>query len=206
MTKNPVVVSPDVSVSDARNLMRKEKIGCLPVLDKNNNLVGIVTKKNLLKAGPTAATTLDMYEISYLLSKLKVEKIMERAVITVNDDELLEEAARVMADGDISCLPVMRGKVLVGVITVRDIFHAFLDALGARHQGVRISFSMEEKPGQLAKLTAAIAEKGGNIVAFVSQDGDDLTERRGTLKICGIDAATVELIAQSVGAKLLDVK
>jgi acetoin utilization protein AcuB len=206
MTKNPICVSPDTSVSDARHLMHKEKIGCLPVLDKNNKLIGIVTKKNLLKAGPTAATTLDMYEISYLLSKLKVDKIMEHDVITVNEDEVLEEAARVMADSDISCLPIMRGKVLVGIITAGDIFHAFLNAFGARHQGVRLSFSMEEKPGQLAKFSAAIAEKGGNIVAFVSEDGDDLTERRGTLKITGIDVETAELIARSVGAKLLDIK
>ena len=75
MTRNPTFVSPDMSINDARELMLKEKIGKLPVLDKNNRLIGLVTKKDLVKAGPSGATTLDMYEISYLLSKLKVEKI-----------------------------------------------------------------------------------------------------------------------------------
>jgi acetoin utilization protein AcuB len=206
MTKNPVCVPPDSSVSDARNVMNRENIGCLPVLDKNNHLVGIVTKKDLLKAGPSTATSLDMYEISYLLSKLKVEKIMERTIITVGEDEVLEEAARIMADSDIDYLPVVRGMVLVGIITRKDIFHAFLNAFGARHEGVRLTFSMQEKPGQLAKLCAALAEQGGNIVAFISEEGDDVTERRGTLKITGISREDAEKTARSVQAKLLDIR
>ena len=98
MTRNPIFASPDMSVNDARALMTREKIGKLPVLDKNNRLVGIVTKKDLVKAGPSAATTLDMYEISYLLTKLKVETVMEKNVITVQQTEVVEEAARIMAD------------------------------------------------------------------------------------------------------------
>ena len=74
MTKNPIFVHPDISVYDARSLMDKDKIGRLPVLDKNHRLVGIITRKDTLKAGPSLATSLDIYEISYLLSKLKVEK------------------------------------------------------------------------------------------------------------------------------------
>ena len=107
MTRNPIFVSPDMSVNDARALMTREKIGKLPVLDKNNRLVGIVTKKDLVKAGPSAATSLDMYEISYLLSKLKVETVMERNVLTVQQTEVVEEAARIMADSQVGCLPVI---------------------------------------------------------------------------------------------------
>ncbi|MDR1277478.1 MAG: CBS domain-containing protein, partial [Treponema sp.] len=92
MTKNPIFVHPDMPVTEARSLMEREQIGHLPVLDKNNRLAGIVTKKDLLKAGPSPATSLDMYEISYLLSKLKVEKIMEKKVITVDENEVVEEA------------------------------------------------------------------------------------------------------------------
>ena len=138
MTKNPIFVHPDLSVNEARALMDKEKVGRLPVLDKSNKLVGIVTKKDLLKAGPSAATSLDMYEISYLLSKLKVKEIMEKKVITVDENELVEEAARIMADNDISCLPVIRtlgdGSLLVGIITGTDLLHVFMNAFGARVQ------------------------------------------------------------------------
>ena len=89
MTRNPLYVRPEMTVTEVRELMTKEKVGKLPVLDKHDNLVGIVTKKDLVNAGPSAATTLDMYEISYLLSKLKVEKVMEKNVLTVK--ELLED-------------------------------------------------------------------------------------------------------------------
>ena len=117
MTRNPLFVRPEMSVTEVKELMTKEKVGKLPVLDKNDNLVGIITKKDLVKAGPSAATTLDMYEISYLLSKMKVEKVMEKNVVTVRETEVVEEAARIMADKGITCLPVMKDNLLVGIIT-----------------------------------------------------------------------------------------
>ncbi|MDR3115611.1 MAG: CBS and ACT domain-containing protein [Treponema sp.] len=198
MTKNPIFVHPDISVHDARSLMDKVKIGRLPVLDKNHKLVGIVTRKDLLKAGPSLATSLDIYEISYLLSKLKVEKIMVKPVVTVAENEVVEEAARIMADKDISCLPVMRGSLLVGIITGTDLLQVFINAFGARHPGVRITLSMTERPGQLAKLAGAIAEKGGNIVSFVSAEGDNLSHRRGTCKISGIGLKDIEAILHTM--------
>ncbi|MDR0721503.1 MAG: CBS and ACT domain-containing protein [Treponema sp.] len=198
MTKNPIFVHPDISVYDARSLMDKEKIGRLPVLDKNHKLVGIVTRKDALKAGPSLATSLDIYEISYLLSKLKVEKIMVKQVITVAENEVVEEAARIMMDKAISCLPVMRGPLLVGIITGTDLLQVFINAFGARHPGVRITLSMTERPGQLAKLAGAIAERGGNIVSFVSAEGDNLSYRRGTCKISGISPADIEAIIQTI--------
>jgi acetoin utilization protein AcuB len=211
MTKNPIFVHPDLSVNEARALMDKEKVDRLPVLDKNNKLVGIVTKKDLLKAGPSAATSLDMYEISYLLSKLKVKEIMEKKVITVDENELVEEAARIMADNDISCLPVMRTSgdisLLVGIITGTDLLHVFMNAFGARHIGVRITVNVGERPGQIAKLAGAIAEKGGNIVAFVSSEGDDLSRRRCTLKITGISRSDVEAAVRTdTDAELEDIR
>jgi len=164
------------------------------VLDKNNTLVGLLTKKDLHKASPSPATSLDMYEISYLISKMTAKDVMEKTVITVGENEVVEEAARIMADNDIGCLPVMRGKLLVGIITDTDLFHVFLKAFGARHPGVRITCSIQEKPGQLAKLTNAIAEKGGNVVAFVTAEGDDLSRRRATIKIVGMSLGDAESI------------
>ncbi|MFP3040348.1 CBS domain-containing protein [Treponema primitia] len=207
MTKNPITVHPDMSVTDVRSLMDKEQIGHLPVLDKNNNLVGILTKKDLLKAGPSGATSLDMYEISYLLSKLKVEKIMVKDVITVEENDVVEEAARVMADKDIGCLPVMKGDLLVGIITETDLFHVFVKAFGARHPGVRITLHVAEKPGQLEKLTHAIAVKGGNIIALVSSEGDDLDHRRITIRIAGMNRSDIEESVNAIsGAELEDIR
>ncbi|MDR1899322.1 MAG: CBS domain-containing protein [Treponema sp.] len=210
MTKNPVTIHPDLSVTEARSLMDREKIGRLPVLDKNNNLTGIVTKKDLLKAGPSPATSLDMYEISYLLSKLRVEKIMERNVVTVDENEVVEEAARIMADRDISCLPVMRGgpgSLLVGIITSKDLFRVFINAFGARHPGIRITLTMNDRAGQLVKFAGAIAERGGNIVSLVTSGGDDLSRIRVTCRVSGLSQAEVEASAKSVpGAEIEDIR
>lgn len=212
MTKNPVFVHPDLPVAEARALMEREHIGHLPVLDKNNRLAGVVAKKDLLKAGPSPATSLDMYEISYLLSKLKIEKIMERQVITVEENEVVEEAARIMADRDIGCLPVMRGSgspgaLLVGIITDTDLFRVFINAFGARHPGLRISFTLSEGPGHLAAFAGAIAGRGGNIVAFVSSEGDDLTRRRATVKVEAISREDLEAAVKSVpGVEIEDLR
>jgi acetoin utilization protein AcuB len=198
MTKNPVYVHPDASITETRSLMDREKVGHLPVLDYNSALVGIVTKEDLFKASPSEATTLDMYEISYLLSKMKVQEIMVKKVITVDENEVVEEAARIMADKSIGCLPVMRGSLLVGIITDTDLFHVFVNAFGARHAGVRATISMGEHPGEIAQISGAIAEKGGNIVSFVTTEGDDVAHRRGTIKVEGLSKSEMETIMESI--------
>jgi len=198
MTRSPVFIYPELSLTEARSLMDREKIGHLPVLNKKNELAGLITRVDLLKAGPSPATSLDMYEISYLLSKLNVEKVMVKEVITVQEDEVVEEAARIMADRGIGCLPVMNGSLLVGIVTDSDIFHFFVNAFGARHQGIRITVNFREKPGQFAAFAGSVAEKGGNIVAFVTSEGDDVAHRRATLKITGVSRAEVEAIATAL--------
>ena len=200
-------MNPELSLTEARALMDRQTIGHLPVLDRNGELVGIVTRQDLLKASPSAATSLDMYEINYLLSKLTVEKVMTKKVIVVQENEVVENAARVMADHYIGCLPVMNGQLLAGIVTDTDIFRFFVDAFGARHDGVRITISALEKPGQIAAFAGSIAEKGGNIVALVTAEGDDPTYRRMTLKIVGIDLATVEAIVRATaGLEIEDLR
>jgi acetoin utilization protein AcuB len=207
MTRNPVVTHPELPLTDARALMDKEKISHIPVLNKNNELVGLITRADLLKAGPSPATSLDMYEISYLLSKLTVEKIMEKKVITVQENEVVEEAARVMADNGIGCLPVLNGSFLTGIITDSDIFHFFINAYGARHKGIRITVNFREKRGQLAAFAGALAEKGGNIVAFVTSEGDDESHIRATFKITEINRAAVEEAVSKVdGVEIEDIR
>jgi acetoin utilization protein AcuB len=204
MTKNPVYVHPDASLTEARSLMDREKLDHLPVLDRNNTLAGIISKEDLLKAGPSEATTLDMYEISYLLTKMKVSEIMVKKVVTVDENEVVEEAARIMADKDIGCLPVMRGSLLTGIITDTDLFRVFINAFGARHGGIRATLNMGEHPGELAAISGAIAQKGGNIVSFVTSEGDDVAHRRGTIKVEGLSRSEMEEIIKSISDVILE--
>ena len=185
MTRNLITVDPETSFTDALKIMRENKIRRLPVLE-NGKLVGIVTEKDILYASPSKATTLDVWELHYLLSKLKIREIMTRDVVTIQEDTPVEEAAKIMVDNKIGALPVMKGDELVGIITETDIFKVFLEMFGARKKGVRYTFKVPNVPGIFAKLSQKVFEAGGNIVSLASY-GE--TEEIYTLvmKVEGID-------------------
>lgn len=206
MTKNPVTISPECSVTEARALMNKNNIGKLPVVDKNFKLVGMVTKNDLAKSAPSQATTLDMYEISYLLSKLTVEKIMVRDVVTVPDTEVVENAAKVMLEKGIGCVPVMSGDLVVGILTESDLFSLFTEMFGATRSGVRVVFSLDDKPGQLAKIVDEIAKKNGNLVSLVTRELKDSSLRRVTMKVSGISKEQIEEILSKLDVKAVDIR
>jgi acetoin utilization protein AcuB len=186
MTRNPIFIRPDTPVTEAQALMKREKIHHLPVLDKDEKLVGIVTEKDLLYASPSVATTLSVFEMTSLLAKLKVEKVMSRDVIAIAEDMPLEEAARIMADRGIGGLPIVRGKAMVGIITESDLFRIFIELFGARQKGIRVTVTMPNEKGELAKLTGAICGAGGNIIALGTYLGEDPSTGRCTVKVDGI--------------------
>lgn len=182
MSSNPYTVTPDATIAEALELMRQHKIRRLPVV-KSGKLVGIITERALLEVSPSKATTLSVFEINYLLSKTKVSTIMTKDVITVSPDTLLEEAAVIMRDNEISALPVLEGEKLVGIITETDIFSAFTELMGFRDKGTRISVRIEEnKPGVLAAVAKIIAEFDINIT-HLGVYRDELIIRVNTLNV-----------------------
>ncbi len=206
MTLNPLTISPGMPVAEALSFMRQHKIRRLPVVDKKEHLVGIISEKDLLYASPSPATSLSVYEVGYLLSKLQVKEIMTKKVITISSEAPLEEAARVMVDHTIGGLPVMDGKKLVGIITETDIFKATLEMLGARENGIRLTLSVEDKPGILSQVTGTIANLGGDIVAlgtFYCDPGDN-----GLLmiKVQSVPKDTLTKAMEDVNAHVMDVR
>jgi acetoin utilization protein AcuB len=206
MSRHPITIRPDLSLHDALRVMRDEKVRRLPVLDRENRLVGIVLERDLLYASPSPATSLSVYEMNYLVSKIKVEDLMSRQVITVPEDCPLEEAARIMVDNSISGLPVMRGIHLVGMITESDLFKVFLELLGARAWGLRVTIKVGEGRGVLARLTSELAQRGANIVSLGTFWGDDPTNREIAFKVQGIERGDMEIIIRSLDAELVDIR
>ena len=206
MTRHPITIKPDTSLHDALRIMREEKVRRLPVLDEKGKLVGIVLEKDLLYASPSPATSLSVYEIGYLISRVKVKDLMARDVITVAEDCLLEEAARIMVDNGIGGLPVMRGDTLVGLVTESDLFKVFLELLGARISGLRVTIKVREERGVLARLTQELASRGANIVTLGTFWGDDPTSREIALKVQGVDRAALEEVVRALDAELVDVR
>jgi acetoin utilization protein AcuB len=186
MSRQPILAPPNLPISEALNLMKKERVRRLPVVDKHGQLVGIVSDKDLLHASPSPATSLSVWEITYLLSQIRVEDVMTKQVITVTEDTPLEDAARIMADNKIGGLPVVKDGAVVGIITETDLFKVFLELLGAREKGVRMTMLVPDVPGELAKVTQAVAAHGGNIIALAQYQGTASTNRQVMIKVNGI--------------------
>ncbi len=185
MSHPVITIPPDMPILDALNLMRVEHVRRVPVV-KNGKLIGIVSDKDLLNASPSAATTLSVHEVNYWLSKITVEEIMTRDVITVTVDTPIEEAARIMADNKVGGLPVMRDGKLVGIITETDLFKILLEMMGARAPGVRVAILVPDVRGELAQIAKAIADAGGNIISLGTFAGEDAATTLITIKIQGL--------------------
>jgi len=206
MSTHPATIPASTPIVDALRVMRQQEVRRLPVLDEQGNMMGIVTEKDLINASPSPATSLNVYEMHYLLSHLLVTELMTREVITVTPDTPLEEAARIMADHKIGGLPVMEAGRLVGIITETDIFEVFLELFGARERGLRLTLQIPERKGEIARITTAIAQLGGNILALGTFWGDDPTTAVVTVKV--EDVPTSELLAamRNLHLQVLDVR
>jgi acetoin utilization protein AcuB len=205
MSKPVITTSPDLPITEALSMMKQDHIRRMPVM-QDGKLVGIVSDKDLLNASPSPATSLSVWEMNYLLSKITVKDVMTKKVLTVAENTPIEEAARIMADNKIGGMPVLRDGKVVGMITETDLFKVFLELMGARYKGVRASILLQEKPGQLEKITRIIAQNGGNFVAFGVFSGEDPTTRIVTLKVEGIDENKVKELLASTGEKVMDVR
>lgn len=206
MTTNPVTVTPDTPVAEALSFMRQNSIRRLPVLNKKQRLVGIVSEKDLLYASPSPATSLSVYEIGYLLSKLKVEEIMTSEITSVSSDAPLEEAARLMVDHQVGGLPVVDKRELVGIITETDVFKTILEMMGARQPGIRLTLSVRDKPGILSNITGTIAALGGDIIALGTFYGEERSEGILMLKVCGVQQDALIKAMEAINTQVKDVR
>lgn len=202
MSKPVYTISPETSLDDALSIMEKEHVRRLPVVDRDGSLVGIVTEQDLIKASPSEATLLDKWEIKSLMSTLPVEKVMTRQMITLTEDVLLEEAARIMADKKVSGLPVVRGNKVVGMLTESDIFKVLLEMMGARQSGIRLSFLIANKPGQLAKLSHAVSEIGGDIITMGTFTGSQSGIGEMMMKVSGV---SMDVLKEAIAPFIVEI-
>ena len=200
-----VTVAPDMPIHEALGIMKREKIRHIPVLD-HGKLVGIVEDEDLIYASPSPATSLSIWEMSSLLSTITVREVMTEKVITVSEDTPIEQAALVMAENKIGSIPVLRNAELVGIITETDLFQIFPELLAIRQSGIRVTFLVKEKPGQLAKVTKIIAEHGGNFISFVQFAGDVLENRLVTVKVDGMELKQVRDCLDPIVEKVIDIR
>jgi acetoin utilization protein AcuB len=168
--KNPVTIGPDASFFEAQTLIHHKGIRHLPVVGKNNKLVGIVTDRDIREAAPSDATMLSVQELNYLLGKLKVSAFMtpKDKLITITPDALIEEAVQLMHDHKIGSLPVMEGKKLYGIFTETDVLDHFVDIFGFKQKGTRLTLALEDKPGTMLGILQVFKKHNANVISIVT--------------------------------------
>jgi len=206
MTRDPVVIHNDTPLNEAMKIMRDNRVRRLPVLNDKGALVGIVSERDLLYASPSPATSLSIYELHCLLSRIKVADVMTTEVITVTEDTPLEKAARIMADNKIGGLPVVSNGELVGIITETDLFKIFLELLAAREMGVRLTMLVPDEKGMLARVTGKIAKLGGNIVSLGTFLGEDPTNALLTVKVQDVEEEDLVKAMEPLAMEMVDVR
>jgi acetoin utilization protein AcuB len=205
MSSPVITVSPDLPIMQALDLMKKNRIRRLPVV-QNEKMIGIVSEGDLLNASPSDATSLSVWELNYLLGKITVDEIMTKKVITVDEDTPIEEAAFLMDENKIGGLPVVANGELVGLITETDLFRIFLELMSARQPGVRVTALVPDKPGELDVITHAITEAGGDFLSMGTFAGDSSENRVLTFKVRNLEEDKVrELIAPHI-EQLVDIR
>jgi acetoin utilization protein AcuB len=205
MSRPVITVTLDDPINEVLAMFRKEHIRRAPVINKGK-LVGIVSETDLLNASPSDVTTLSIWEMNYLLSKVTVKRVMSKKVITVTVDTPIEEAARIMADNKIGGLPVMNNGRVVGMITETDLFKIFFELMGARQKALRVTATVEDKRGELARVTKAIAAHGGNFISFGMFSGPDANTRVITFKVEGMKQDEIKSALKDVVKKFWDIR
>lgn len=205
MSQPVISVPPETPIMEVLQIMQREHIRRTPVVE-NGRLVGIVSDKDLLHAAPSDATSLSVWEVNYLVSQIRVKEVMTRDVFTVHEDTAIEEAARIMADNKVGGLPVTNNGNVVGLITETDLFKAFLELMGAREMGVRVTAVVPDEPGELAALTQAVASAGGSFLAFGQFLGENSANRIVTFKVRRIDETAAREAVAPVVEKITDIR
>ncbi|WP_316896302.1 CBS and ACT domain-containing protein [Pseudodesulfovibrio indicus] len=171
MTTDVITITPERSMMKASKLMKDKGISRLPVVDAEGRILGILSDRDIKDASPSKATTLDMHELYYLLSEIKIQDIMTKKVVTIRDTETVEKAAVLMLEGNFGGLPVVdeQNKV-VGIITDTDIFKVLVEISGIYEGGAQFCLRLSTAPGSLRPVLAFLKENGARIMSIMTHN------------------------------------
>ena len=202
MSKNIITVDENDSMQDAMKLLKEHDIRMLPVM-KKGKLVGIVTDRDLKRASASDATTLEVHELLYLLTKIRVKDIMTRDLITVPPDFTVEETAQVLQKNRISGAPVVDADgQLVGTITQTDLFRVLISLTGVGNGGIQFGLQLEDRPGSIKEVADIIRRYGGRMVSILSSY-DEVPEgyRWAYIRMRSIERSELRNLIQELESK-----
>ena len=200
MTKDVLTISPDTSMMKASRLMKDSKVRRLPVVDDARHVLGIVSDRDIKDASPSKATTLDMHELYYLLSELKVKDIMTKNPVCARETDSMEAMALVMAEKRFGGMPVInKDNVIVGIITESDIFKVLATITGVRIGGIQLAFELPTQSGTLRPILDCLRDHGAGVVSVLtSQESSDSSLRRVYIRLRPLDAAAERKVVDEI--------
>ncbi len=202
MSKPAITINADASMNDAIKLLKNHNIKMLPVMEKGK-LVGIVTDRDLKRASASDATSLEIHELLYLISNIKIKEIMTKNPITVPQDYTVEETAEILLKHNISGVPVVDHYLdIVGTITQNDLFRILISLTGAERRGIQFGMEVEDRPGSIKEVTDIIREYGGRMASILTSfDMAPEGFRRVYVRMYGIDRFKVNKLKEALKEK-----
>lgn len=202
MSETVITVDVNDSMQEAMNRLKENNISMLPVM-KKGKIVGIVTDRDLKRASASDANTLEVHELLFLITKIKVKDIMTENPVTLPFDFTVEEAAEVLLEKKISGAPVVDGEGnIIGLITKNDLFRVLIALTGVGKRGIQFAFEVEDRPGSIRELADVIRDHGGRMVSILStyegvQDG----YRKVFIRMYGVKRDKLSQIEKELGEK-----
>lgn len=202
MSKPAITIDAGASMNDAIKLLKNNNIKMLPVMEKGK-LVGIITDRDLKRASASDATSLEIHELLYLITEIKIKKIMTKNPITVPQDYTVEETAEILLKHNISGVPVVdQYRDVVGTITQNDLFRILISLTGAERRGIQFGMEVEDRPGSIKEVTDIIREYGGRMASILtSYDMASEGFRRVYVRMYGIDRFKVNKLKEALKEK-----
>ncbi len=202
MSKPAVTIDVNESMNDAIKLLKKHNIKMLPVMEKGK-LVGIISDRDIKRASASDATSLEIHELLYLISKIKIKEIMTQNPVTVPPDHTIEETAEVLLRHNISGVPVVdQYGTVVGVVTQNDIFKTIISLTGAEKRGIQFGMEVEDRQGSIKEITDIIRQYGGRMSSILtSYDMVPEGFRRVYIRMYGIDRFKIDRLKDALKKK-----
>lgn len=203
MTVNVITIDPEASMMRAAKIMKEKNIRRLPVVDDKGRLVGIVSDRDVKEASPSKATTLDVHELYYLLSEIKVKNIMTPNPITIRETDTVVKCAAIMQEKKISGIPVLDEKgALVGIMTQDEVYKVLLSITGVYHGGVQMGLKLPDERGSLKDVLDCLRSHKARVISVLTAyDQAEAGFRQVFIRIMDMDKSVLNELRKEMTDK-----
>jgi len=203
MTRDVITVDPETSMMRAAKLMKEKGIRRLPVVDEKGKVLGMLSDRDVKEASPSKATTLDVHELYYLLSEIKVKNIMTPNPITIRETDTVVKCAAIMHDKKISGIPVLNdANELVGIMTQNEVYRVLLSITGIYHGGIQLGLKLSDQRGTLKEVLDCLrGHKARVISVLTSYDNVEEGFRQVFIRIMDMDKSVLNELQKELGGK-----